>query len=434
MKTVYMSFSADMLHYGHIQILQKAAALGNVIVGVLTDEVIAQYKRPSLVSFENRWNLFEDLNLVSKIVKKDTLSYEEIIKTYHPDIIVHGDDWQTGIKSRIRSEAIGLLEKYGGELVEFPYTKDENINMLEQAFAERYSVPEVRRRMLKKLLKIKKYVRVLEAHNGLTGLIVEQVKLETENGSKEFDAMWISSLCDSASRGKPDIELVDWSSRIDRINEIMEVTSKPIIVDGDTGGMMEHFVYNVQTLERLGVSAIIIEDKTGLKKNSLFGTEVEQIQDDVDKFCKKIESGKKALRTKDFMIIARIESLILEKGMEDATERGRKYIVAGADGLLIHSRKSNPDEVYAFCEIMKKEFPTIPIVAIPTTFNEVTEEMLADHGISIIIHANHLLRSAFPAMRETAEDILRNGCSGEEADKRCMPIKEVIRFIPVKGE
>lgn len=354
MKTVYMSFSADMLHYGHIQILQKAAALGNVIVGVLTDEVIAQYKRPSLVSFENRWNLFEDLNLVSKIVKKDTLSYEEIIKTYHPDIIVHGDDWQTGIKSRIRSEVIGLLEKYGGELVEFPYTKDENINMLEQAFAERYSVPEVRRRMLKKLLKIKKYVRVLEAHNGLTGLIVEQAKIETQDGSREFDAMWISSLCDSASRGKPDIELVDWSSKIDRINEIMEVTTKPIIVDGDTGGMVEHFVYNVQTLERLGVSAIIIEDKTGLKKNSLFGTEVEQTQDDIDNFCKKIESGKKALRTKDFMIIARIESLILEKGMEDATERGRKYIVAGADGLLIHSRKSNPDEVYEFCEIDRK--------------------------------------------------------------------------------
>lgn len=434
MKTVYMSFSTDMLHYGHIQILQKAAALGDVIVGVLTDEVIAQYKRPSLVSFENRWNLFEDLNMVSKIVKKDTLSYEEIIKTYHPDIVVHGDDWQTGIKSRIRSEVIGLIEKYGGELIEFPYTKDENINMLEQTFAERYSVPEVRRGMLKKLLKVKRYIRVLEAHNGLTGLIVEQTKIETENGSKEFDAMWISSLCDSASRGKPDIELVDWSSKIDRINEIMEVTTKPIIVDGDTGGMVEHFVYNVQTLERLGVSAIIIEDKTGLKKNSLFGTEVEQTQDDIDNFCKKIESGKKALRTKDFMIIARIESLILEKGMEDATERGRKYIAAGADGLLIHSRKSDPDEIYEFCKIIKREFPSIPIVAIPTTFNGVTEEILTEHSISIIIHANHLLRSAFPAMKATAEDILRNSCSGEDAEKRCMPIKDVIRFIPVKGE
>lgn len=434
MKKVYMSFSTDMLHYGHIQILEKASELGELIVGILTDEVICQYKRPPLISFEQRCDLFRNLSMVSKIVKKDTLSYREIFEKYHPDIIVHGDDWQTGIKSKFRNEVITLLKQYGGELIEFPYTKDGNINVLEQAFSERYSIPEIRRGMLKKLLKVKKFVRVLEAHNGLTGLIVEQTKIETKDGRKEYDAMWISSLCDSASRGKPDIELIDWSSKINRINEIMEVTTKPIIVDGDTGGMVEHFVYNVQTLERIGVSAVIIEDKTGLKKNSLFGTEVQQTQDDVDNFCKKIELGKKALRTKDFMIIARIESLILEKGMKDAVERGRNYIQAGADGLLIHSRKKAPDEILEFCNIIKKEYPSIPIVAVPTTYNTVREEDLAEQGINIIIHANHLLRSAFPAMKKTAEGILNDGYSEKIAEKTCMPISEVISFIPVKGE
>lgn len=434
MKKVYMSFSTDMLHYGHIQILEKSSELGELIVGILTDEVICQYKRPPLISFEQRCDLFRNLSMVSKIVKKDTLSYREIFEKYHPDIIVHGDDWQTGIKSKFRNEVITLLKQYGGELIEFPYTKDGNINVLEQAFSERYSIPEIRRGMLKKLLKVKKFVRVLEAHNGLTGLIVEQTKIETKDGRKEYDAMWISSLCDSASRGKPDIELIDWSSKINRINEIMEVTTKPIIVDGDTGGMVEHFVYNVQTLERIGVSAVIIEDKTGLKKNSLFGTEVQQTQDDVDNFCKKIELGKKALRTKDFMIIARIESLILEKGMKDAVERGRNYIQAGADGLLIHSRKKAPDEILEFCNIIKKEYPSIPIVAVPTTYNTVREEDLAEQGINIIIHANHLLRSAFPAMKKTAEGILNDGYSEKIAEKTCMPISEVISFIPVKGE
>ena len=285
----------------------------------------------------------------------------------------------------------------------------------------RYAIPEIRRGMLRRLLNLKKSIRVLEAHNGLTGLVVENAKVHMDNGEeREFDAMWISSLCDSASRGKPDIELVDWSSKIDRINEIMEVTTKPIIVDGDTGGLTEHFVYNVQTLERLGVSAVIIEDKTGLKKNSLFGTEVRQTQAEPDSFAEKIHLAKQALKTSEFMIFARIESLILDQGMEDALMRAGKYVHAGADGIMIESFKSS--------------YPDVPIVVVPTTYNQIKEEELAACGINVIIHANHLLRSAFPAMQKTAEAILRDGCSGEEAEKYCMSIKEIINFIPVKGE
>lgn len=435
MKQVYMSVSTDILHYGHIQIMQKAAAMGELTVGILTDKVISQYRRPSLVPFEKRWQMIEALEFVSHVIKKDTLSYRPIIEQYHPDIIVHGDEWKTGSKAKLRSEVIELLDQLGGELVEFPYTKDENINALEGDVFRRYAIPEIRRGMLRRLLNLKKSIRVLEAHNGLTGLVVENAKVHMDNGEeREFDAMWISSLCDSASRGKPDIELVDWSSKIDRINEIMEVTTKPIIVDGDTGGLTEHFVYNVQTLERLGVSAVIIEDKTGLKKNSLFGTEVRQTQAEPDSFAEKIHLAKQALKTSEFMIFARIESLILDQGMEDALMRAGKYVHAGADGIMIHSRQKKPDEVFEFCESFKSSYPDVPIVVVPTTYNQIKEEELAACGINVIIHANHLLRSAFPAMQKTAEAILKDGCSGEEAEKYCMSIKEIINFIPVKGE
>jgi len=434
MKQVYMSFSAEMLHYGHLRIMEEAAKLGELTVGVLTDEAIAQYKRPPLVPFEARRALFENVKCVSHVVTKDTTSYEGILKSLRPDIVVHGDDWRTGPKARYREELLRLLPEYHCELVELPYARDGQLDVLESAYAGRYGVPEIRRGMLRRLLRAKPFVRVLEAHSGLTGLIVENARVVEDGADREFDAMWFSSLCDSALRGKPDIELVDWSSKLSRLNEIMEVTTKPVIVDGDTGGMIEHFVYNIQSLERTGVSAVIIEDKTGLKKNSLFGTSVAQTQDSIDHFCQKIAAGKAALKTEDFMIIARIESLILQKGVEDALARARAFVDAGADGIMIHSKSSTPDEVYDFCEKFRADCPDCPIVAIPTTYNKVTEEELAAHGVRVIIHANHLLRSAFPAMTQTAERILRDHCSGRSADAGCMPIKDVIRIIPVEED
>ena len=365
MKHVYICFSTDIIHNGHLAILKKAAALGEVTVGLLTDEAVASYKHYPLIPLEERIQMFESLKGVSRVVVQESLDYTDILRRLKPDVVVHGDDWHTGYQADIRSRVIEVLKEWGGELAEFPYTHtptEETLSALDQLL----SLPETRRSRLRKLLRYKPCLSVLEAHNGITGLIVEKTVVETEKGRRQFDAIWVSSLCDSTAKGKPDIELVDMTSRLNTIEEIMEVTTKPIILDGDTGGQVEHFVYNVQTLERMGISAVIIEDKKGLKKNSLFGTGAGQTQDSIEDFCAKITAGKNAQKTRDFMIIARCESLILEKGLEDALERCDAYVKAGADGIMIHSRQRTPDEVYAFCEAFRREHPSTPIVVVPT--------------------------------------------------------------------
>jgi phosphoenolpyruvate phosphomutase len=261
-------------------------------------------------------------------------------------------------------------------------------------------------------------------------LIVENTKVtDLEKKVKEFDGMWVSSLTDSTAKGKPDIEYVDITSRLNTIHHILEVTTKPIIVDGDTGGISEHFSLIVKSLERLGISAIIIEDKVGLKKNSLFGTEVEQRQDTIEDFSHKISSGKKAQVTNNFMVIARIESLILKKGVDDAIKRAKAYIGAGADAIMIHSKEKEPDEILEFCKRYNGMTNKVPLVAVPTTYNRITEKELSDAGVNIVIYGNHLLRSAYPAMVKTAETILKNGRS-YEVDEFCMPIKNVLELIP----
>ena len=430
MKTVYMCFSTDILHSGHIAIIRRAAALGELTVGVLTDEVIATYKRYPLIPLNERVQLFESLNGVRRVVVQRTLSYRDVIEDLKPDIVVHGDDWRTGVQSGVRAEVQALLATYGGELVELPYTHsaaDEAITGLDS----RLNMPEIRRARLRRLLALKPCLSVMEAHNGLTGLIVENAKVDVPGGVRRFDAMWVSSLCDSTAKGKPDIELVDLTSRIHTLEEIMEVTSRPIILDGDTGGLTEHFVYNLRTLERLGVSAIIIEDKVGLKKNSLFGAEAQQRQASIEDFCEKIHAGKLAQRSRDFMIFARCESLILNMGMEDALTRCRAYVQAGADGVMIHSCRKTPDEVYEFMRNFRQTNPETPIVVVPTTYNSATEAELAAHGANIVIHANHLLRSAFPAMVKTAETTLAHGRT-LEAEALCMSIRDILTLIPTE--
>ena len=428
MKSVYICFSTDILHNGHLNILKKAAALGEVTVGILTDEAVASYKHYPLLPLDERMAMFESLKGVSRVVVQQSLDYTDVLRQLKPDIVVHGDDWLVGYQANIRQKVIETLKEWGGELVEYPYTvtpTEETLSALDQLL----SLPETRRSRLKKLLRYKPCLSVLEAHNGLTGLIVEKTRVETPSGTRQFDAIWVSSLCDSTAKGKPDIELVDMTSRLNTIEEIMEVTTKPIVLDGDTGGQVEHFVYNVQTMERLGVSAVIIEDKKGLKKNSLFGTGAGQVQDDVDAFCQKIAAGKNAQKSKDFMIIARCESLILNQGQEDALRRCHAYVKAGADGIMIHSVQKTPDEIFAFCDAFRRENPKPPIVVVPTTYNTTTEEELAAHGVNMVIHANHLIRSAFPAMQKTAQTILQHGRSYETKDM-CMSIKDILALLP----
>ena len=428
-KKVYVAMSADIIHNGHINLIRKAAELGDLTVGVLTDEAIATYKRYPLIPVDARMEIVGSLVGVAHVVKQTTLDYEQNIRELKPDYVVHGDDWRSGIQSNIREKVIHTLSEWGGKLVEVPYTEGVSIERLRSRLDAEGVLPEQRRIRLANLLKGKPLLRVLEAHNGLTGLIVENTRVAKGGGIQGFDAMWISSLCDSTAKGKPDIELVDMTSRLDTINQIMEVTTKPIILDGDTGGQIEHFVFNVKTLERIGVSAVIIEDKVGLKKNSLFGTDVEQQQDTIENFCRKITAGKHAQQTRDFMIIARIESLILEQGMDDALARAHAYVNAGADGIMIHSRRKEPIEILEFCDKFRSDFPRIPIVVVPSSFASIYEDELMEHGVRVVIYANHLIRSAFPAMQRTAELILENGrCL--EASQNCMSIKDVISLIP----
>ncbi len=430
-KKVYIAMSADFIHDGHMNVIEEGAKYGDVIIGLLTDEAIATYKRVPLLNYETRKRIFENIKNVKEVVKQETLDYTENLRSIKPDYVIHGDDWQKGIQSTIREKVIEVLSEWGGKLIEVPYTMGHTSTNLEEEYRSLTNTPDNRRSKLKKLLKLKPYISVMEASNGLTGLIVEHAKEEniTTSRTKEFDAMWVSSLCDSTFKGKPDIELVDLTSRINTINEIMEVTTKPIILDGDTGGKIEHFAYNVKTLERLGVSAIIIEDKTGLKKNSLFGTEVKQTLDDPDNFAAKIRAGKAALATRDFMIFARLESLIAGKGIDDALMRADKYLEAGADGIMIHSKEKDGQEIKDFLKQFRKKYKAVPVILVPTSYNQYTEEELHEWGADIIIHANHLLRSAYPAMMKTAKTILKNGRS-KEADEYCMSIKEILTLIP----
>lgn len=428
MSTVYTCFCTDVIHEGHLNIIKEAGKYGEVTVGVLSDRAVIKYLRFPTKSLDERMEMVKAIDGVSKVIVQNGIMYDEVFDKIRPDIVIHGDNWKEGALSIIRDNVLGLAKKYGSQLIEIPYTYNENVAEVSKRVKQKLAMPEYRRGRLRKLLGLCDIVKTVEVHSGITGLIAEKTVVAADNELNQFDAMWLSSLCDSTQKGKPDIELVDMTSRFRTIEEVMEVTTKPIIFDGDTGGLIEHFVYTVRTLERLGVSAVIIEDKTGLKRNSLFGTEVEQTQDSIDGFCEKISEGKRAQLTEDFMIIARIESLILEKGIEDALTRAKAYVAAGADGIMIHSRKSAPDEVFEFCDRFRSEDKDTPLVVVPTSYNSVTEDELRSHGINIVIYANQLMRSAYPAMVDTAKDILKNHRS-LEADARLMPVKDIISLI-----
>ena len=424
--------TALLIHGGHIEIIRKAQRLGRLIIGVLSDEAVVSYKRLPLVPASERKRLFENITGVHKVVDQDRLSYRENLEELHPDIVVHGDDWCSGFQKPIRDEVVSILASYGGKLVEYPYSNDNKYKEIEKRTRADLAMPDIRRGRLRKVLGMKGFVTAMEAHDGLTGLIVENTVVHQDGGAHQFDAMWISSLCDSTAKGKPDIELVDMTSRFRTIEDITEVTTKPIIFDGDTGGKTEHFVYTVRSLERLGVSMVIIEDKTGLKKNSLFGTEVLQTQDSIEAFSEKIRAGKKAQRTSEFMICARIESLILEQGMKDALTRAFAFAEAGADAIMIHSRKKDPSEIQEFIEKFREKDQTTPIVLVPTSFNSVTEEEWKERGANIIIYANQLMRAEVPAMQKAAEIILENH-RAQECDEILMPFKDIIRLIPAES-
>ncbi len=426
---VYTCFCTDIIHEGHLNIINECKKLGGkLVVGVLCDSEMVRYNRFPTISQQERVELVKSIAGVHEVVVENHIFYDEIFENLHPDYIVHGNNWSSDSMQAIKKNIESLIGKYGGKLIEVPYTRNPDIQKIDKQMQEKLSMPEFRRGRLKKLINIVPIVKTCEVHSGLTGLLVEKTVVSNGEAIDQFDAMWVSSLCDSTEKGKPDIELVDMTSRFRTIEDVMEVTTKPIIFDGDTGGLTEHFVYTVRSLERMGVSAVIIEDKTGLKKNSLFGTEVEQTQASIEEFSAKIAAGKNAQLSDDFMIIARIESLILEKGMEDALARARAFVKAGADGIMIHSRRKEPDEILEFCDRFRAENKKTPIVVVPSSFNVITEEELAKHGVNICIYANQLLRAAFPAMENAARSILTHH-RAKEIDSELMPIKQIITLI-----
>ena len=429
MKTAFACFSTDVIHEGHINIINQAREYGRVVVGCLSDREMIRCTKFPTTTEEERIALYSSIDGVDEVILQDNMLYDDVIEKIHPDFVIHGDNWKSGAEKAVRDHVEMLLSAYGGQIIDVPYTYSENTKKIDLQLKEKLAMPEYRRKRLRQLITMTPIVKAMEAHSGLTGLIVEKTVVRGEDGRlDQFDAMWISSLCDSTAKGKPDIELVDMTSRFRTIDDIMEVTTKPIIFDGDTGGLTEHFVYTVRSLERMGVSAVIIEDKKGLKKNSLFGTEVKQTQATIEEMSAKIAAGKRAQLTDDFMIIARIESLILEQGMEDALARAKAFVEAGADGIMIHSRKKDPAEILEFCDKFRAFDKTTPIVVVPSSFNTITEEELAAHGVNIVIYANQLTRSAFPAMQKTAEDILKYH-RAKEVDDRLMSIKEIITLI-----
>ena len=431
MKTVYLAMSVDIIQPGHINIIQKASNLGELTVAVLTDGAIASYKRLPSMSFEQRKLIIENIKGVSHVIAQETTSYSSNIRKLKPNYVVHGDNWREGALKKTRDELISILEEIGGQLVEYSYTQDISSSMLNEISRPIGTTPSIRLSMLRRLIQSKSVVTVNEVHNGISGLITESISVNRMGNDVEFDAMWSSSLTDSTSKGMPDIEAVDMTSRISSVNHIFEVTTKPMIFDGDTGGKIEHFVFTVKSLERLGVSAIVIEDKVGLKKNSLFGNDVIQTQDSVKNFKEKILAGKNAQVTNDFMIIARIESLILDAGMDDALMRAQEYIEAGADAIMIHSRKKLPDEIFEFCEKYHQMNLNQPLMVVPSSFNIVSTEEWAAKGVSIVCYANQMIRSAYPAMLATAKSILANGRSYEaESDNLCMSVNQVLELIP----
>jgi phosphoenolpyruvate phosphomutase len=429
MKTVYLGITGDIIHPGIINIISEAARLGEVTIGLLTDSAIAAHKRLPYLTYEQRKQVVENIKGVARVVPQEDWSYVPNLKKLKPDYIIHGDDWKTGPLSKIREEVYEIMKAQGGEVIEVPYTKGINSSALSETVKALGTTPEIRMKTLRRLIDAKPIVRIMEAHDGLSGLIIENIEVAKDDGLHTYDGMWSSSLTDSTCKGKPDIEAVDLTTRLQDLTNILECTTKPIIFDGDTGGLTEHFVFTVRTLERNGISAVIIEDKVGLKKNSLFGTDVEQHLATIPEFCDKISAGKKAQVTKDFMIIARLESLIAGYPVSDALERALAYVKAGADGVMIHSKEKSGDDIKDFCQKFRKEYKNIPIVLVPTTYNQFTEQELHAWGANIIIYANHMLRASYPAMVKVAQTILESERS-KEADTLCMPIKQILELIP----
>ena len=428
-KTVYISLTADSIHHGHMKLFETARKYGDIIIGLLSDKAVAEHKRIPYLNFEQRKKILINFKGVKSVIEQNEWDYSKNIKSLKPDFLVHGDDWKTGHMSEIRRKVLKILKSYGGKLIEIPYTKGVSSSALTNHLNQISVTPDIRRSLLRRTIESNKISKFLEAHSPLSAIIGENTLIEKKGKKIGFDGFWSSSLTDSTVVGKPDNESLDFSQRLNGVDQIFEVTTKPLIMDGDTGGKVEHFEMRIKSAERLGISALIIEDKKGLKKNSLLKDTSRQTQEGKIKFSEKISVGKKAQISDDFMIIARIESFILGKGLNDAISRAHSYIEAGADGIMIHSKSKNPKEVIAFSKVFRKSYKKIPLVSVPSSYNQISEKTLYENGFNMVIYANHMLRASYPAMQNVAKTILEKNRS-KEADKKLLSIKEILNLIP----
>ncbi|MAJ86251.1 MAG: phosphoenolpyruvate mutase [Candidatus Pelagibacter sp.] len=425
-KKVYVCLAADILHEGHVNILKKASKHGDVTVGLMTDNAIGKYKKIPFLNYHQREVVVKNLSMVKKVIPQYTMDFRPNLRLLKPDYVVHGDIWKPALK-KLRKEVVEQLKKWSGKLIEYPYTKNISSSSIKENIINSPLFNVSRVSMLKRLLSVKGFVRIIEAHSPLAGLIIENTKYKKNKNDKEYDGMWSSSLTESLMRGKPDNQSVELSTRITALNELLDITTKPIIFDADNGGRIEHLSYRINTLERQGVSAIVIEDKIGLKKNSLFKNQKNAQQDSIKNFCKKLKVAAKSKNSKDFFIVARIESFILGKGLQDALKRAKAYSNSGADAILIHSKENNPKEIFKFSKIYKKFNNHKHLIAVPSSYSKTLEKDLIKNGFNIVIYANHMLRASYLSMKKLALDILKNSRSFE-SEKKISKISDLLKY------
>ena len=427
-KKVYVSLSADVLHEGHINIIKTASKYGYLIIGLLTDEAISSYRRLPHLNYKQREYIVKNIKYVDEVIPQKSLDHTSNLIKIKPDYVVHGDDWKSGILKETRKQVLKTLKRWGGVLIEPKYTKNISSRKIKEKIVKLGTTPDIRRSKLKRLLNSKKLIRVLEAHNPISGMIIENLQITKSGKLDEFDGMWSSSLTDSVSRGMPDNQSVDYSTRINGISEIFNVTTKPLIFDIDNGGQIDHLKFVVKKLDSLGVSALIMEDKIGLKKNSLFKDQSNVKQDTINNFTNKIKKAKNSLVGEDFLIISRIESLILNKPVSDALKRAIAYSKAGADCIMIHSKDKDPKKIFEFSKKFLKTKHFKPLIAVPSSYSKTYEKQLIKNGFKIVIYANHMLRAAHASMIDTAKKILTHN-RGYEAEKNITSIKDIIELV-----
>ncbi len=408
-KTVYVGMSADLVHPGHINLLREAASLGRVTVGLLTDRAISSYKRMPFLTFEQRRAVIEHIAFVTAVVPQDTLDYTDNLRLLRPDFVVHGDDWRNGVQAQTRRRVLDVLREWGGTLVEPPYTEGISSTALRMAAMDIGFAPGVRQRRLRRMLDCKPLVRVMQAHDGLSAHIVDRLEETTQGAPREYDAIWVDSLAGAPIRGKPDPLPFDLSSRLVTLHEILDATTKPLICNAGGAGHAAGVTAAVRTLERIGVSAIVIDTEVTDRRAVPAMAASAPPQDDMAAFIREIAAARDARVTPDFMIIARINDRTRDCGADRMMARAAAGVDAGADAVMCDSDPVNPDGIFDLCRRYRRLMNGHPLLVGLSGTEGLQEHDLASAGASMVVYTDTLLRAAREAMISAASQVLSCG-------------------------